>query len=127
MSMKPEKQERRKNYPLRLSGSERAALEAKAAAAGLKLSAYLRQAGLNKTVSAQFESVPAINRLTYTELGRIGNNINQMTKAAHTSLQRGMGCNIDPDDLNNLLALLKKIRLEVLAVEAFEGNEADDS
>ena len=114
--MSREKQERRKNYPLRLSSSERAALEAKAEAAGLKLSAYLRQAGLNKTVSAKKELVPAINRLTYTELGRIGHNINQMTKAAHKSLQRGMGCNVDPDELNGLLVLLKKIRLEVLAI-----------
>ena len=119
------KKERRKNFPLRLSLSERTALEAKAEQAGLKLSPYLRQAGLNKKISDQANRVSEINRATYVELGRIGNNINQMTKAAHQSLQRGMGCNIDPSELNDLLALLKKIRIEVLAVEPQEEKHGE--
>ena len=116
--------EKRKNFPLRLSASERTALEAKAEAAGLKLSPYLRQAGLNKTVSSKGNGVPEINRATYVELGRIGNNINQMTKAAHKFLQRGMGCNVNPTELSALLALLKQIRLEVVAIDQIEGDDS---
>ena len=121
--LKPEK-EKRKNFPLRLSASERTALEAKAEAAGLKLSPYLRQAGLNKTISSKGNGVPEINRATYVELGRIGNNINQMTKAAHKSLQRGMGCNIDPRELLALRDLLKQIRLEVLTISDSSENDS---
>ena len=120
---KPEK-EKRKNFPLRLSASERTVLEAKASAAGLKLSPYLRQAGLNKTISSKTNRVPAINRATYVELGRIGNNINQMTKAAHKSLQRGMGCNVNPTELSALLRLLKQVRLEILAIEQQEDDDS---
>ena len=115
--MSKSKKERRKNFPLRLSASERAALESKAESAGLKLSPYLRQAGLNKSISNKTNLVPEVNRAIYVELGRIGNNINQITKAAHKSLQRGTGCNINPSELSALLALLKQIRLEVMAVD----------
>jgi hypothetical protein len=111
-----QKNEKRKNFPLRLSPSERIALEEKAESAGLKLSSYLRQAGLNKSILNKTKSVPEINRATYVELGRIGNNINQMTKTAHKSLQRGMVCKIDPTELSALLKLLKQIRLEVMAI-----------
>lgn len=116
--------EKRKNFPLRLSASERTALEAKASAAGLKLSSYLRQAGLNKTISSNNNLIPEINRATYVELGRISNNINQITKAAQKSLQRGMGCNIDPRELLALRDLLIQIRLEVLNISD-SGGEND--
>lgn len=114
--MSEPKAEKRKNFPLRLSPSERIALEQKAAEAGLKLSPYLREAGLNKTIAKKTNSIPEINRATYDELGRIGNNINQLTKAAHISLKRGTGCNVNPSELSALLSLLKQIRLEVLAI-----------
>ena len=117
------KKEKRKNFPLRLSKSERAALEEKAKAAGLKLSSYLRQAGLNKTISTKQERVPEINRFTYVELGRVGNNINQLTKAAHKSLQRGTDCNVNFGELSALLALLKQIRLEVMAVDQQQSSD----
>ena len=117
------KKEKRKNFPLRLSPSERTALEQKAKSAGLKLSPYLREAGLNKTIAVKTKSVPEINRAIYVELGRVGNNINQITKAAHTSIQRGTGCNVNPTELSTLLALLKQIRLEVMAVSTNAEND----
>ena len=101
---------------MRLSPSERTALEMKAKEAGLKLSPYLRQAGLNKTISASSNQIPEINRATYVELGRIGNNINQISKAANTSVKRGTGCNVNLNELTKLTTLLKQIRLEIMAI-----------
>ena len=110
------KSERRKNFPLRLSKAERAALEEKASEAGLKLSAYLREAGLNRTVRQRNNFIPQINRETYVELGRIGININQLAKAANTSVLKGLECNINTNELSELLALLQEIRLSVLGL-----------
>ncbi|MDJ0596891.1 MAG: plasmid mobilization relaxosome protein MobC [Pleurocapsa sp. MO_226.B13] len=112
---RPKQKVVRENYQLRLLPSERKTMEQKAAAANLKLSEYLRAAGLNKTIRSQ-PKVPEINRATYVELGRIGNNINQLTKAAHASLKRSGNCNVDPTELSELSDLIKRIRLEMLAI-----------
>ena len=111
------KSERRKNFPLRLSTTERAALEEKAKEAGLKLSAYLREAGLNKTIQNKKKFIPQINRAVYVELGRIGININQLAKAANTSVLKGLECNINTNELSELLSLLQEIRLSVMGIK----------
>ena len=90
-------------------------MEQKAQEAGLKLSEYLRSAALNKTIRTQAK-IPEINRATYVELGRIGNNINQLTKAVHVSLKRGGSGNVDPTSLSELSDLIKRMRLEILAI-----------
>ena len=113
--VRPKQKVVRENYQLRLLPSERSVMEQKAREAGLKLSEYLRSAGLNRT--SKINLVPEINRKIYVELGRIGNNINQLTKAAHKSLHRGMGCNINPDELSALSTMLKQIRSELIAIE----------
>lgn len=120
---RPKQKVVRENYQLRLLPSERLAMEQKAREAGLKLSEYLRSAGLNKTIRPSTK-IPEINLATYVELGRIGNNINQLTKAAHKSLQRGMSCNINPTELSALLTLLKQIRLEVIAIDRQEDDDS---
>ena len=112
---RPKQKVVRENYQLRLLPSERERLEQLAAGANLKLSEYLRSAGLNKTIRATVK-VPEINRATYIELGRIGNNINQLTKAAHASITRGANCNIDTDKLSELSKIIQRMRLEILAV-----------
>lgn len=112
---RPKQKVVRENYQLRLLPSERKTMEQKASAANLKLSEYLRAAGLNKTIRSQ-PKVPEINRATYVELGRIGNNINQLTKAAHASLKRGGSGNVNVAELSELSALIKRMRLEILAI-----------
>ena len=116
--------EKRKTYPLRLANSERAALEENAISAGMKLSEYLRWAGLKKHLRPR---VPEINRQIYVELGRIGNNLNQMTRACHVALKQGTGCNIDPALLQSLSESLDQVRLAVIAVapEAEDDWETD--
>ena len=85
-SNQKKKKEKRQIFSLRLSSSERLELENKAAEAGLKLSEYLRQTGLRRKIRSK---VPEINREMYLELGRIGNNLNQLTKNCHIALQQG--------------------------------------
>jgi hypothetical protein len=117
---KNQSKEIRQIFPLRLSPTERNLLEEKASAAGLKLSEYLRQAGLKRP---QRKSLPEINRNTYVELGRIGNNLNQLTKACHTALKKGVGCNIDPTVLESLSTQLNQVRLEVIGVNPKETED----
>jgi len=111
------KKEARKTYPLRLSPKERETLEGKAAEASLKLSEYIRQKSLSDTTLVKKKGVPAINILTYTELGRIGNNINQLTKLAHQSSKRGVQSNLDVTQLENLQELIKKVRRELAGID----------
>ena len=106
--------DKRQIFPLRLSLDERVELELRAKEAGLKLSEYLRSAGLNRP---HRPIVPEINRNTYVELGRIGNNLNQLTKACHTALQQGHSFNLDISLLQSLANQLEQLRLEVLAVD----------
>ena len=119
---RPKQKVVRENYQLRLLPSERKIMEEKAAAANLKLSEYLRSAGLDKTIRPTIK-VPEINRASYIELGRIGNNINQLTKAAHASVTRGGNCNVDTKKLSELSDLIKRMRLEILAVYLTDDGE----
>lgn len=112
----------RQIFPLRLSQEERATLEQRAAEAGLKLSEYLRQAGLKRKGRTR---VKEINRQTYIELGRIGNNLNQLTKACHIALKQGYSCNLDPTLLQSLSEQLDQIRLEVIGVNPNSSHEDD--
>ena len=112
--------ERRENFALRLSPSEKTALIEKATDAELTLSEYLRSTGLKKHLRPP---VPQINRETYVELGRIGNNINQMTKACHTAINQGRGCNINPAALSSLKKQLDLLRLQVIGIDPTDMEE----
>ncbi len=114
------KKEKRVIYPLRLSPSERKKLEELAEAVGLKLSSYLRQAGLNGgEVGSQKKMnpiVPEANRRTYWELGetnyqlrRIGININQIAKASNTALKRGYLLPVESEKLSQLSQQLEEL------------------
>ncbi len=116
------KKEPRKIFPLLLSPSERVELERRAAEAGMKLSEYLRRAGLKRKRRAR---VPDINRQTYIELGRIGNNLNQIAKACHLNPSVG-GCHLDPNLLQSLCDQLDQVRLELLGVDPYSEEEEDD-
>ena len=67
---------------LRVSPAERAAWKAKAAAAGLPLSALLRQA----MARTQTWTAPAmaVERERSRQIARIGNNLNQLARWANT-------------------------------------------
>lgn len=112
----------RKNYPLRLSPSERRALKEKADAANLKLSEYIRVSALKAIIHSPAK-IPELNRNTYVELGRIGENINQIAKVfnsipteqiAHTKLQLLLS------ELQLLKSQIQRTRLEITAIVKIE-------
>ncbi|NJL82321.1 MAG: plasmid mobilization relaxosome protein MobC [Chloroflexaceae bacterium] len=101
-------------------------MERRAKAAGLKLSEYLRRAGLKKN---QLRTVPEINRQVYGELGRIGNNLNQLAKAYNFVIAQGWGIAINPEKLSQELAALSEkldqVRLAVVGLtDEDENSEA---
>jgi len=86
---------------IRLTVNELARLDQSAAEAGLRTSAFVREAALRGRVIAQIRNVrhPADLRLL-AALTRIGVNLNQLTR--HTHGQGGMSTNI-AFQLENLL------------------------
>lgn len=67
---------------LRVTPSERASVEAAAAQAGLPMSEFCRRAILGAKIAPPSHGT-AIPPLLIAELGRIGNNLNQIAHAAH--------------------------------------------
>jgi hypothetical protein len=79
----PAGEQRRCHLSIALTAAERAALEARAASAGLRPAVYLRQAAL--AGAATVDRRMDLTRL-HVELRRIGNNLNQIAHAANSAL-----------------------------------------
>lgn len=71
-------------------------------------------------------SVPTINTQTYASLGRIGNNLNQLTKLAHESGQLGPA-QLQPlaRVLAELKSFLDRVRQEVIGTD--QAGEEDQA
>ena len=109
---KPDRQ-KREIFSIRLSPTERQAIEAKADTAGMKLGEYIRATALKQKVPP---SIPEINREIYVELIRIGNNINQIARVANVGIKRGDRLNVEIERLTELSVYLNRLKLEVLAI-----------
>ncbi|MDX1999110.1 MAG: plasmid mobilization relaxosome protein MobC [Thermoanaerobaculia bacterium] len=88
--------------PVRFTPEELARLDELAAEAGRPRSTYLREAGLK----ARFHS--RIDGATFAALGRIGNNLNQLTRTAN-AMKRLELSRLLADTLAELRAALKEI------------------
>jgi hypothetical protein len=103
---------RTRSLGVKLTPSERAELEAAAAAEGVPLSAYVRQLCLRRqsTVVAATRRNPEAKALMF-ELSSIGNNLNQLARKAniHDELP-------DRADLKDALEALKTVMAHVLAL-----------
>jgi hypothetical protein len=109
----------------RITNREKLQIEFRANLAGLKVSDYLRKTALQREIP---RPIPQVNKETYSELTRIGININQLTRAVNTALKLGHSPTIDPAELENLQQTLKKLQLELLGVEgAVEAEEAEEA
>ena len=95
---------------LRVNAAELAVIQEKANEMHLPVSGWLRHAALSRQLPQR--PVPAVNRETYAELGRIGSNINQMVKQAH---QGRIAVATEP--LEELEELLRKTKLALLGVD----------
>ena len=114
------------NYSVRLSDLELDWLRIRAADAGMPASELIRRLTLGKPLPKRLSK---ISLATYQELGRIGNNLNQLTKAANTAIKVGYSPPADPKLLAELLDLLHQCRRELTKVEIgddFESEEPED-
>ena len=104
--------------PIRFTVDERDALLKRARESRLSLSEWVRRAVFSRKLPPQ--AAPEVNRETYQELARVGNNLNQLVRAIHrgelpqTSLGR-------LPELEGLRVLLKEIGLQVLGVSGAVG------
>lgn len=111
MSSGSEKRIRNLILPVRLSAEERAAIEAAAEAAKLTISSYVRQQLIGKQAPRAVTRKPADHRELVRllgEIGKIGSNLNQLTKAHNQGLVV-YECEIDV-----ALAGLAKLREAIL-------------
>ncbi len=112
---------RDKKIELRVSQIELSALQDRADQTGKTLSAYLRTQGLLRPIQQRRGEVSV---RTYTELGRVGNNINQLTHLAHLAQLEGHSNLPDFQVLVELNDLLHQIRREI-AVGSLQDDDEE--
>jgi hypothetical protein len=88
----------------RLNASEWSAVKGRAAAAGKKVSAFVREAALSaQVIQAAPRRISRADRAIH-ELARLGNNLNQLARAANASGRFGI-----EESLRDLLAQIQAI------------------
>lgn len=112
--------------PVYMSSTERQNLGERAGS--LSLSEYLLMVGLGQHVPQRRQRlpVPELNRLTYLELEKIGRNLNQIAKACHVAIRDGQGCNVNRDEIEAIVAMIRQLRLEVIAATINVETEDDE-
>lgn len=105
----PKDRLRDKRLDVYLSSSELAAIQAKAAEAGLRLAEFVRAAALDMKVCA----VSEVNAARWAELAPTCSNLNQLAKHAN----EGRVVNIPPELLLELHEHVQSLRLALLGVE----------
>lgn len=116
-----------KAVTIRLTPSEYERAIAKKGA--LSISDFFRRAGLDESIPTPRPRplIPEVNRETYLELGRIGNNLNQQTRACHQALHEGQTLPVSPEQIEAVAAQVEQVRLAVLGLDpADDTDDADD-
>ena len=109
------------SYSVYLSDIELEMLRSRALESGMKASELIRKNALMRPLPRRISKV---DLKTYIELGRIGNNLNQLTKAANTALKYGVTPPADRGALEELSKLLHSIRLKIAGVD--DDDEYDE-
>lgn len=104
--------------PIRVSPEERTQLMDAAKRFHVSLSEFVRRAALKLRMPPA--AAPEVNRETYRELCRIGNNVNQLMRAVN----EGRVGQVDPQILAELRNLVKEVGLQCLGVVRAGGGEA---
>ncbi|MBD2616303.1 MobC family plasmid mobilization relaxosome protein [Nostoc punctiforme FACHB-252] len=97
-------------------------IKLKASDAGLSVAEFTRRSVLLKPLPKRLSK---ITLATYKELVRIGNNINQLTRATNTAIKMGLRPPADPEQLEQLRNLLQQIGRELSQIET-EITDDDD-
>ncbi|MEM6403123.1 MAG: plasmid mobilization relaxosome protein MobC [Cyanobacteria bacterium P01_D01_bin.116] len=93
-------------YQVRLSDLELDWLRMKARDAGVPQSVLIRRLTLGKPLPKR---ISKISLKTYQELSRIGNNLNQLTKASNAAIKMGCQPPVDSQILKELLGVVKQV------------------
>jgi hypothetical protein len=105
----------RKIFPLLLSEEEKAEIEKKASAEGLKVSEYLREIALNRKVSLNKRSnIPKINQQLYIELSRLSDIVDQLPKIFNSTLFEEQCSPAELTLLKEIHQYLWELRLKVI-------------
>jgi hypothetical protein len=91
---------------VRLSDLELDWLRMKAIDAGVPQSVLIRRLTLGKPLPKR---ISKISLKTYQELSRIGNNLNQLSKASNTAIKMGCPPPVDLKTLNELLDAVNNV------------------
>ncbi len=114
--------QRTKTLDARVNAIEHEMIKLKAQDAGLSIAELTRRSVLLKPLPKRLSK---ITLATYKELVRIGNNINQLTKATNTAIKMGLQPPADPSLLEQLRTLLQQIGRELSQIET-EITDEDD-
>ena len=97
--------------PIRVTSEERSLLKEAARAVNVSLSEFIRRLALKKRMPPV--GVGKVNRETYSELCRIGNNLNQLVRAVNEGRALGVDLNL----LAGLRTCIKEIGFQTLGVQ----------
>ena len=111
-SNKVKKDIRDKVIPVRFTEKEKNFVELVSNKFNISLSEFIRRSALQRRMPAQ--GVAEINRKTYQELCRIGNNLNQVLKHLNSRIFLGL----EKEMFIELKALIKKIGFEMVGSKA---------
>ena len=110
---------RNKNIPIRVTEKELEIIDRKAAKAKLSRTDFLVTAALGKEITLMEDLKPIL-----TELRRIGNNVNQLTKLANAGAVRMVGLQELTEALGEIHVALMRIALH-RKEDAVADSEAD--
>lgn len=113
---------RTKKLEARVNAIEDEMIKQKALDAGLSIAEFTRRCVLLKPLPRRMSK---ITLTTYRELARIGNNINQLTRATNTAIKMGLQPPADPGELEELRKLLQKIGLKLSQIGDEDIDEDD--
>ena len=118
---------RRHVFNVRFSDLELEIVRFKARSTGLTMTELVRRNSLLRPLPQRLSKVGLD---TYRELGRIGNNLNQLTKVANTAIKMGQTPPASPAVLASLAKLLNEVRRELACInddsDDFNSEEEDD-
>ncbi|WP_242054332.1 plasmid mobilization protein [Nostoc parmelioides] len=114
---------RNKTLEARVNAIEHEMIKLKAQDAGLSIAEFTRRSVLLKPLPRRLSK---ITLATYRELVRIGNNINQLTRATNTAIKMGVQPPVYPYQLQELRNLLQQIGRELSSIETEVIDDDDD-
>lgn len=114
---------RNKTLEARVNAIEHEMIKQKAQDAGLSVAEFTRRSALLKPLPRRLSK---ITLATYKELVRIGNNINQLTRATNAAIKMGVRPPASPEQLEQLRNLLQQIGRELSSIETETIDDDDE-